>query len=74
MSVVVKWKDVNLPLYRDIVKKSNKLKKIIKRQIKDLSIHEGNYVKMAYAVLFQINCLQIFASKKIAFRFFISYY
>ena len=74
MSVVVKWKYVNLPLYRDIIKKPNKLQKMIKRQIKDLSIHKGNCVSIAYAVLFQINCLQTLASKKIAFLFFISYY
>ena len=42
MSVVVKWKGVNLPLYRDIVRKANKLQKMIKRQIKGLSIQKGN--------------------------------
>ena len=36
--------EVNLPLYRDIYKNPNKLKKMIKRQIKDLSTHKGNYM------------------------------
>ena len=44
MSVVVKWKYVNLPLYRDIIKKPNKLQKMIKRQIKDRSIQKGSCV------------------------------
>ena len=44
MSVAVKWKYVNLPLYRDIIKKPSKLQKMIKRQINDLSIHKGNCV------------------------------
>ena len=34
--------EVNLPLYRDIYKKPNKLQRMIKRQIKDLSTHKGN--------------------------------
>ena len=70
MSVVVKWKYVYLPLYRDIIKKLNKLQKMNKRQIKDLSIHKGNCMQIAHAVLFQITCLQTLASKKIPLLFF----
>ena len=70
MSVVVKWKYVNLPLYRDIIKKPNKLQKMIKRQIKDLSIHKENCVSIAYAVQFQITCLKTFASKTNSFPLF----
>ena len=40
--LVVNQKEVNLPLYRDIIEKPNKSQKMIKRQIKDLSIQKGN--------------------------------
>ena len=40
----VKWKEVNLPLYRDIIEKPSKLQIMIKRQIKDISIQKGNCI------------------------------
>ena len=40
----VKWKEVNLPLYRHIIEKPSKLQIMIKRQIKDISIQKGNCI------------------------------
>ena len=53
---------MNLPLYRDIAEKPKKLPKMIKRQIKDISIQKGNYMQIPCALLFQITCLQSLAS------------
>ena len=40
--LVVKKKEVNLPLFRDIIEKANESQKMIKRQIKDFSTQKGN--------------------------------
>ena len=61
-----------MPLYRDIVEKPKKLPKMIKRQIKDLSIQKGNCIYIQYALHFQVTCLQIHASRRRHLGFFIS--
>ena len=61
------WKQVDLPLYHDIVQKPNKLPKMTKRQIKDISIQKRNCMRIPCALLFQITCLQSLAARKILF-------
>ena len=61
------WKQVDLPLYHDIVQKPNKLLKMTKRQIKDISIQKRNRMWIPCALHFQITCLQSLAARKILF-------
>ena len=57
-------------LYGDIIRKPNKLQKMIKRQIKDLSIQKGNCMQIPNELPFPIICLQILPSKKVLLPFF----
>ena len=62
--VLLKHNLANFALYRDIEKEHRKLSKIIKTQIKRVSILTDNSIKFAYPLIFQLSCLQTLPTSK----------
>ena len=48
-----------------LTKRHNKLAEMIKRQIKEVSVHKDSCMKILHPLLSQMSCLQTLATRKI---------